>query len=70
MDNNDSLKFLRWALVAFGAIMLFGLYPLTEVWPSGWAWHAGQSEYLQMMIGIYAVLGHSCSWRRATRSGI
>jgi len=28
------------------------------LWPSGWSWHAeGRSEYLEMIIGIYATLG-------------
>jgi hypothetical protein len=28
------------------------------VWPSGWTWHeAGRSEYLEMILGIYATLG-------------
>jgi len=27
------------------------------VWPSGWAWTPAQSEYEQMMVGIYATLG-------------
>src|SRR5690554_620820 len=28
-----------------------------RLWPTGWAWHEGQSEYLTMIIGIYATLG-------------
>ena len=27
------------------------------IWPSGWSWHTGQSDYLQMILGIYATLG-------------
>lgn len=57
MNANDRLKYLRWALVLFGLLMLIGFYPLTLVWPSGWAWNAGQSEYLYMIVGIYATLG-------------
>jgi len=58
MNYNTRLKYLRIALVVFGAIMTFGLYPLTLVWPSGWAWHTGQSDYyFLMIIGIYATLG-------------
>jgi hypothetical protein len=54
----DRLKFLRIALVVSGLIFLLGVYPLTIVWPAGWAWHhAGQSLYLQMILGIYATLG-------------
>ena len=57
MNYNTRLKYLRIALVVFGTIMTFGLYPLTLVWPSGWTWHTGQSDYLVMIIGIYATLG-------------
>ncbi|MDG4560893.1 MAG: hypothetical protein RKP20_02305 [Candidatus Competibacter sp.] len=57
MNANDRLKYLRWALVLFGLIMLIGFYPLTVVWPAGWAWHTGRSEYLYMIVGIYATLG-------------
>ena len=57
MNDIDRIRFLRFALLVVGLIFLFGVYPLTIVWPSGWAWHAGQSEYLQMILGIYATLG-------------
>jgi uncharacterized protein DUF6632 len=58
MANNDNLKLLRVALVAIGIIFIVGVYPLTIVWPSGWAWHmSGQSNYLQMILVIYATLG-------------
>src|SRR5580704_4445728 len=58
MDTEDRLKFLRVALVVFGLIFLAAVYPLTIVWPAGWAWHnTGQSLYLQMILGIYATLG-------------
>jgi hypothetical protein len=51
------LRYLRLTLRVFGLISIFAIYPLTVLWPSGWVWHAGQSEYLQMIIGIYATLG-------------
>jgi hypothetical protein len=58
MNTVDRVKFLRIALVAVGLIFLVGVYPLTIVWPAGWAWHStGQSMYLQMILGIYATLG-------------
>jgi hypothetical protein len=44
-------------LVAVGLVFVFGIYPLSVVWPSGWAWHAGHSMYLDMILGIYATLG-------------
>jgi hypothetical protein len=41
-----------------GLIFIFGIYPLTVLWPSGWSWHTeGRSAYLEMIIGIYATLG-------------
>lgn len=58
MKVQQRIYYLKIALVAVGLVFLFGLYPLTVFWPSGWAWHSsGQSEYLQMIIGVYATLG-------------
>ena len=58
MGNNSNLTPLRVALVAIGIIFVVGVYPLTILWPSGWAWHtSGPSTYLQMILGIYATLG-------------
>src|SRR6202050_207511 len=57
MSKTDRVKYLRIALVVFGLIFLVGIYPLTIMWPSGWSWHTGQSDYLQMILGIYATLG-------------
>jgi uncharacterized protein DUF6632 len=58
MADNEKLKPLRFALVLVGIIFIVGVYPLTIVWPSGWAWHlSGQANYLQMILGIYATLG-------------
>jgi len=58
MTETDRIKYLRIALILVGLTFIFGIYPLSIVWPSGWAWHAGgQSEYFQMILGIYATLG-------------
>jgi len=57
MNEADRIKYLRIALVLIGLFSIFGLYSLTVLWPSGWAWHTGRSEYLQMIEGIYATLG-------------
>lgn len=58
MTETDRLKYLRIALLAVGLIFIFGIYPLTIIWPSGWSWHTeGHSHYLQMILGIYATLG-------------
>jgi len=58
MTDANRKKYLSVALFVVGLICIFGLYPLTVLWPSGWAWHTtGTSEYLQMILGIYATLG-------------
>jgi hypothetical protein len=58
MSEAGGTKYLRLALLLVGVIFIVGIYPLTIVWPSGWAWHTiGQSEYLQMILGVYATLG-------------
>ena len=57
MTHVERIKYLRFALLVVGLVFVFGVYPLTVVWPSGWAWHTGQSEYLQMILAIYATLG-------------
>jgi hypothetical protein len=57
MTEAARIKYLRVALVVVGLIFTFGIYPLTVVWPAGWSWHMGQSDYLQMILGIYATLG-------------
>jgi uncharacterized protein DUF6632 len=57
MNDSTREKLLKAALVVFGVIF-FLIYPLGLVWPSGWLWHGGGGKYyLQMICGIYAVLG-------------
>ena len=57
MSDADRLRFLRIALIVIGLICIFGFYPLTVLWPSGWAWGHGHSHYLMMIVGVYAMLG-------------
>lgn len=57
MNSPDPARQLRAALLVFGLIFTFGVYPLTVLWPSGWAWHHGRSEYLEMIMALYATLG-------------
>jgi len=57
MPTSARLTYLRYALFVVGLIFIFGIYPLTLIWPAGWSWHTGQSQYLQMILGIYATLG-------------
>ena len=57
MNNDSKKKMLKLALRVFGFIFLL-IYPLGYLWPSGWVWHGGMGGYyLQMIAGIYAVLG-------------
>jgi hypothetical protein len=58
MNESTRVKYLRIALIAVGLIFIFGIAPLTVIWPSGWSWHAeGRSYYLEMILAIYATLG-------------
>lgn len=43
--------------VAVSGLAFLLIYPLMHAWPSGWAWTPSQSEYEQMIVGIYATLG-------------
>ena len=61
MNDTTRLKCLRIALVLVGIIFIFGLYLLMiawpSIWPSGWTWHTGHSDYPLMIVGVYATLG-------------
>jgi hypothetical protein len=57
MSDANRLFYLRIALIVVGLTFIFGIYPLSIVWPSGWAWGQGHSHYLMMILGIYATLG-------------
>jgi hypothetical protein len=48
---------LQIVLRLVGVIFIVGIYSFTIVWPSGWSWHTGHSDYLQMILGVYATLG-------------
>ena len=57
MDNAGKDKLLKLALRLIGAVFLL-FYLIAMAWPSGWVWQAGMGGYyLQMIAGIYAVLG-------------
>jgi len=58
MNESSRIKYLRVALWVIGLIFIFGVWPLTKIWPSGWSWHfEGRSYYLEMIMAIYATLG-------------
>jgi len=56
METPRRTSLLQVALVLVGLACL-ALYPLMILWPSGWAWHEGHSDYPMMIVGIYATLG-------------
>ena len=57
MTDDPRRKFLRIALRSLALFLIFGLYPMTIVWPAGWAWTVGESDYLEMIVAMYATLG-------------
>ena len=48
---------LRIVLIAVGLVYVFGLYPMTVIWPDGFMWMPRQAEYEQMILATFAVLG-------------
>jgi hypothetical protein len=57
MPASNQHQLLRVALIAFGLIFTFGIYPLSMFWPSGWAWEPAQPQLFQMILAVYATLG-------------
>ncbi|HEY1250916.1 MAG TPA: DUF6632 domain-containing protein [Thermoanaerobaculia bacterium] len=57
MTDDNRFKPLRVVLILVGATFMVGLPLLFVVWPSGWSWHTGHSDYPLMIIGVYATLG-------------
>jgi len=57
MNKEDRMKYLRVALVGFGLFCIFGIYIMMSIWPSGWLWEPQQTDYEQMIMGVYATLG-------------
>jgi hypothetical protein len=49
-------------MITTGVIFTFCIFPLTQLWPSGWSWGTGHSHYLPMIIGVYATLGVCLMW--------
>jgi len=57
MNDSARVSYLRVVLLVVGVIFTFGIYPLMNLWPSGWRWQPNQPEYEQMILGVYATLG-------------
>jgi hypothetical protein len=58
---DEQHRYLRIALIVVGIAFLL-IYPLTQVWSSGWSWQPSQSKSEQMIIGVYATLGVFLLW--------
>ena len=50
-----NLSFLELGLRLFGIVFCL-VYPLFQIWPSGWQWTPSQGEYELMIVGVYVVL--------------
>lgn len=57
MDPERRLSVLRIVLIATGVAFAVGVPVLTQVWPDAWMWEPRQSEYEQMIVGVYVTLG-------------
>ena len=57
MNEETRIKYLRIALYVFGVVFIVGIYLMMMIWPAGWGWEPRQSEYEQMIQGVYATLG-------------
>ena len=58
MTEANRIKYLRIVLLAVGFTFIFGIWPLTIIWPSCWSWHTdGRSHYLEMILAVYVTLG-------------
>jgi uncharacterized SAM-binding protein YcdF (DUF218 family) len=57
METQGQPKALRIVLIAVGLVYVFGLYPMTVLWPDGFMWMPRQAEYEQMILSTFAVLG-------------
>lgn len=57
MDFERRIRALRVVLLLTGLAFALGVPVLTRVWPGAWMWEPRQSEYEQMIVGIYVTLG-------------
>jgi len=57
MSDFTRNRYLRIVLVAAGLVFILGIGTLMRVWPGGFAWTPGQSEYELMFVSVYATLG-------------
>lgn len=53
---SDAHRPLSIVLILTGLAFIL-VYPIMSAFPESWSWEPRQSEYEQMIIGVYAVLG-------------
>lgn len=57
MNPHGRDRALQTVLRVVGVIFIFGLLPMTLLWPDGFMWEPRQAEYEQMILLTFAVLG-------------
>ncbi len=57
MELASRLRALKVVLLLAGVAFTVGVPLLTRLWPAAWMWEPRQSEYEQMIVGIYVTLG-------------
>lgn len=57
MSDQQHDQYLRIVLMIVGIVFIVGVWPLMMLWPAGWQWIPNQSDYEQMIVGVYATLG-------------
>jgi hypothetical protein len=57
VDPDRRLGMLKVALLVTGISFTIGVPLLTWAWPDAWMWEPRQSEYEQMIVGLYVTLG-------------
>ncbi len=57
VEFGPRIRALRVALVLTGLAFGVGVPLFTRMWPAQWMWEPRQSEYEQMIVGIYVTLG-------------
>jgi hypothetical protein len=57
MKNQANRSYLSALLIFSGLTFIVGVPLLMRLWPAGFAWTPRQSEYEQMILGVYVTLG-------------
>ena len=57
MTLENRVRWLGYALYAIGSIFIVGVPLLMWLWHDGFGWDPAQSEYEQMIMGVYVTLG-------------